>query len=110
MKGFINRNIMLVEFSISPMGVGDSISVYVAKALNLIDKSGLPYRVGPMGTVVEGSWEEVMDLIKDCHDLFMMSAPRVYTRIAIDDRQGAAGRLEGKVASLEKHLNRKLKQ
>ncbi len=101
---------MLAEFSVAPTGVGESLSEYVAKIMDVIDKSGLEYKAGPMGTVVEGDWDEVMDLIKRCHFTMMEFSNRVYTRIAIDDRKGATGRIEGKIADVEKHLIRKLKK
>ena len=45
---------MLAFFSISPMDKGESLGEFVAASLDLIDKSGLAYKVGPMGTTVEG--------------------------------------------------------
>ncbi|MGB9623407.1 MAG: thiamine-binding protein, partial [Phycisphaerae bacterium] len=48
----------LVEFSMSPMGKGESVSEYVAHSLEIIEASGVPYRMGPMGTVLEGEWSE----------------------------------------------------
>ena len=75
---------MLAEFSIVPMDVGVSLSKYVAKVMDIIDKSGLEYKIGPMGTTVEGEWKEVIHLIKDCHDAMKEEASRVYTRISID--------------------------
>ncbi len=101
---------MLAEFSIVPMGVGESLSKHIAGILDIVDESGLEYKITPMGTVVEGDWKEIIHLIKDCHDEMLKTAPRVYTRIAIDDRKGATNRLEGKIASVEKHLNRVLKK
>ena len=49
---------MLAEFSIVPIGKDVSLSKYVAKSLDIIDKSGIEYRMNPMGTVVEGEWDE----------------------------------------------------
>ncbi len=59
---------MLMEFSVAPMGVGESISKEVAKVIDLIDQSGFKYRTHAMGTLVEGSWEQCMAVIKQCHD------------------------------------------
>ncbi len=61
-----------------------------------------------MQTTVEGEEAEVMGLIMRCHRLMRELAPRVLTHIAIDDRRGATGRLEGKVADVEAVLGRKL--
>ena len=102
---------MLAEFSIVPVGKETSISPIVAKALDLVDKSGLSYKVNPMGTVVEGSWDEVMDLIKKCHDVLLDESNRVITTIILDERTDKPeGRLMKKVESLEEKLGRKLKK
>ena len=45
---------LLLEFSMSPLGKGESVSKYVARSLDIIDKSGVDYRLNPMGTVLEG--------------------------------------------------------
>jgi uncharacterized protein (TIGR00106 family) len=101
---------MIAEFSVIPMGEGDSISESVARVLDIVDKSGLKYKINPMGTVVEGSWEDVMHLIRECHTLLLEHAPRVYTRIVIDDRKDKNDRIDKKVASVEAHLKRELKK
>lgn len=101
---------MLVQFSVFPVGAKESLSSDVAKSLDLVDRSGLPYKFTPMATIVEGSWEEIMALIKKCHETMRGSHHRVYTSIVIDDREGASGRLTGKVESVEKILNRKLQK
>lgn len=101
---------MIVEFSISPIGVGESLSRYVAKVIDLVDKSGLPYLLTPMGTIVEGEWDEVMELIKRCHHLMREMAPRVATRIYIDDRPGRKGLLEYKTKSVEEKVGRPIRR
>lgn len=99
---------MLASFSVSPIGVGEELREPIAKVLDAIDKSGLPYKVGAMQTTVEGEPEQVMALILQCHRLLLEEAPRVLTHIAIDDRKGAMGRLEGKVKDVEETLGREL--
>lgn len=100
---------MLAEFTIVPTGKGESLSKYVAESLDLIDKSGIRYTLTPMGTIVEGEWDEILSLVKKCHDNMRKHANRVITTIKIDDREGAVNRLEGKVRSVEEVLDRKLK-
>lgn len=97
---------MLVEFSIVPMGVGDSISKEVATVIDIIDRSGLKCQTHAMGTLIEGDWDQCMSLIKQCHDALRASAPRVYTRIAIDDRAGGKSTMERKLASVRAKLGR----
>jgi len=101
---------MIVEFSITPIGVGESLSAYLAKALDIVDKSGLDYRLTAMGTIVEGDWDEVMALIKRCHEAVKERCNRVDTLIKIDDRKGKNGLISAKVKSLEDKLGRELKK
>lgn len=101
---------MLVEFSIVPIGVGSSIGDQLAEVLNIVDMSGLPYKVNPMGTVVEGDWDEIMKLIKKCHRAVMKTSERALTTISIDDRKGTSNRLEAKVKSIERRLGKSLKK
>lgn len=85
-----------------------SVSESVAKVINLIDKSGLRYRMGPMSTTIEGNWDEVMALIDRARKLLRRRHDRVYISITIDDRKGARRRITGKVESVEKRLGRKV--
>lgn len=99
---------MLAEFSIVPLDKGVSLSDYVSKILDMVDESGLDYKLTPMGTVVEGDLEEVMDLIKECHQEMREHSDRVETKVVIDDRAGAENRLNGKIESVEKKLGKEL--
>jgi uncharacterized protein (TIGR00106 family) len=101
---------MLVQFSIVPLGSGDSISKDVGEIIRLVDESGLPYRTNPMGTVMEGEWEDVMTLIRKCHEEVLRHASRVLTSITIDDRPGKPDRIIEKIKSVEKKLGREIKK
>jgi len=101
---------VMVEFSVVPVGKGASLSPVVARVLQIVAKSGVRYRANPMGTVLEGSWEEIMGVIKQCHDEVMKDAERAVTSIKIDDRKGKDGRMENKLASVEQKLGMKLNQ
>jgi len=101
---------MLVQFSIVPLGKGASISEHVSRVLKIVDEGGLPYRLTPMGTVVEGEWDEVMALIRTCHLEVLKSMPRLLTTITIDDRPGKPDRITEKIRSVEKKLGRELKK
>ena len=103
---------MLAELEIVPIGTGSaSLSALLAQVARLIDASGLDYRVGPMGTVVEGEWDRVMALVKQCHETMLQSASRVMTTIRIDDRKDkpATGRIVQKVQSLSAKVGKPLK-
>ena len=94
----------------SPLDKGVSLSAYVARSLDIIDKSGLPYRLNPMGTVIEGEWDECMKVVTACYERMARDCERISCSIKIDARQGAGSRLESKIASLQQKLGRPLKQ
>ena len=95
---------VIIEFSIFPMDKGVSLSPYVARALKLIQDSGLPYELNPMGTCVEGEWSDVMNLVDQCFQELQKDSDRVYLALKADYRKGPSGRLEGKVASVKEKL------
>ena len=101
---------MLIEFSIVPIGSGSSIGDRLAEVLKIVDGSGLPYKVNPMGTVVEGEWDELLKLVKKCHSVVIKQEERVITTISVDDRKDKPNRIEEKVKSIEKRLGKTLKK
>jgi uncharacterized protein (TIGR00106 family) len=100
---------VLLEFSISPLGEGESVSEYVARSLDLVDKSGLDYQLHAMGTIVEGELEQVLDLMKRCIEAVAADCPRVTCSAKLDYRRGHSGRLRAKVESVERKLGRGLR-
>jgi len=100
---------LLAEFSMWPMDKGESVGPYVARLLDIIDRSGLPYRLGPLGTCVEGEYDQVMAVIKQCHEALAADCNRVFCTVKMDYRANHPNMLESKIASVEKHLGRKLK-
>lgn len=100
--------VVLLEFSITPMGKGDSVGEYVARSLDIVDASGLDYRLHAMGTVIEGEWDEVFAVVTRCYEALGTDCDRISISIKVDARKGATGRLSGKVASVEQRLGRKL--
>lgn len=101
---------MLVEFSIIPLGSGSSIGDRLAEVLKIVDSSGLPYKANPMGTVIEGEWDELFALIKKCHMTMREKEERVVTSLTIDDRKGRPDRLEQKVKSVEDRIGKTLRK
>jgi len=98
---------MLAQFSVVPVGKGESLSRYVAAALKEVEKSGLDYRLTAMSTIVEGETDEVFALLKRCHATVRKLAPRVLTTIIIDDRKAGKNRIRAKVESVEQKLGKK---
>jgi uncharacterized protein (TIGR00106 family) len=101
---------MLLEFSMSPLGKGESVGEYVAQSLEIIDSSGVPYRLNPMGTVLEGEWDEVMNVVRQCLEQMSRECSRITCTMKFDWRKGATGRLTAKVDSIQQRLGRNLKQ
>ena len=99
---------VLAEFSVVPVGAGVSISPVIARVLKIVVDSGIRYKANPMGTVLEGEWDEVLNIIKKCHDEAMKHAGRVLTAVKIDDYRGKEDRLENKLASVEEKMGMKL--
>lgn len=101
---------MLLEFSMWPMGKGESVGPFVARSLDIIDRSGVSYRLNPMGTVLEGEWDEVMGVVKACFERMSEDCNRISCTVKMDWRRDASGRLTAKVASVERQLGRSLEQ
>lgn len=99
---------VLLEFSMYPTTEGESVSAFVARSLDIIDKSGLPYQLTPMGTIVEGEWDQVMAVVTACYKAMSTDCRRIGASIKIDAREGPGGRLKSKIESVEKKVGRKL--
>ena len=100
---------MLVQVSMFPTDRRtDSVSAEVAKVIAIIDRSGLPYRVTAMATIIEGEWAPIMAVLNKARLMLRRSHNRVYISLTIDDRKGAKDRLIGKIASVELRLGRKV--
>lgn len=82
---------MLVAFSITPLGAGDSVGDVVADCVRIVRDSGLPCETNAMFTNVEGSWEEVTAVIGRCIDHVATVAPRVSLVVKADHRVDEAG-------------------
>ncbi|WP_459910771.1 MTH1187 family thiamine-binding protein [Desulfotomaculum defluvii] len=97
----------IVEVTVIPLGTGNtSLSSFVAGCLGILEKSkGIQFQLTPMGTIIEGELEQVMNLVQQMHEQpFAAGADRVNTIIRIDDRRDKKSTMEGKVASVEEKL------
>jgi uncharacterized protein (TIGR00106 family) len=99
---------MIASFSIVPVGAGDELKECIAELVPIIERSGLEYVMGAMQTTVEGDPEAVIGVVMACHRHMKTRAARVLTHIAIDDREGATGRIAGKVRDVEDVLGRSI--
>jgi len=96
----------LLDFSIFPIGKGESVSQYVARSIYIVDRSGLSYRCHAMGTTLEGDIDALLAVVKQCFDALAVDCDRIECSIKIDYRKGGTDRLGGKVASVEHKLGR----
>jgi uncharacterized protein (TIGR00106 family) len=96
---------MLVAFSVTPLGVGDSVAEYVADAVRVVRDSGLPNQTDAMFTTIEGEWDEVMAVVKAAVDAVASRAPRVSVTLKADIRPGVTGALQAKMEALESYLD-----
>ena len=95
---------VLLEFSMTPMDKGESVSKYVSRSLDIIDQSGLDYKINPMGTVFEGSWDKVFRVVNQCFARMKEDCDRVLVNIKVDYRKGKDNRIQGKIKSVQEKL------
>ncbi len=98
---------VLVGISVVPLGVGESVSEFVAKAVRIIEESGLSYTLTPMETVIEGeTWEEVMDVVSKVFHALSSECNRLVITIKVDYRKGRSGGLVKKIESVKAKLTK----
>jgi uncharacterized protein (TIGR00106 family) len=97
---------VIVDFTVVPIGVGVSLSEYVAACERILQASGLSYELHANGTGVEGEWEQVFAVIQRCHEkLHEMGVPRIHTEIKLGTRTDRPQRMADKIASVENKLH-----
>ena len=101
---------VLLDFSIAPLGKGESVSAYVARSLEIIANSGLDYRLHAMGTAIEGEIDQVLKVLQQCMQATATDCDRVICTAKLDYRKDATGRLDAKVHRVEQILGRDLKK
>ncbi|WP_457640766.1 MTH1187 family thiamine-binding protein [Persephonella sp.] len=100
---------ILVEFAMFPTDKGESVSAYVSRIIKMIDESGIPYKLTPMGTVFEvESMEEALEIINKAYKQLEKDCNRVYSVVKFDIRKGKSGRLKQKIESVEKKLGKQV--
>lgn len=91
----------LAEIAMFPIGEGASLSASVARAVNIIAQSGLAYTLTAMGTIIEGTYEEISAVVGACLRALSKDSERVYATVKIDWRKGRENAIEGKTRSVE---------
>lgn len=101
---------MVLELTIIPLGRGRSISGDIADLVKIIEASGLEYRMTAFGTLIEGTWDQLMDVARRCHFETRKNAERVLTMMRLDDYGERTGEIDGAVDRVEKKLGRPVKK
>ena len=100
---------LLMEFAMFPMDKGESVSEYVSRVARVVNDSGLNYRLGPMGTVVEGETDEVLALLRKCMMEMQTESKRVYATVKLDWRVGREDGLDSKVESVQSRTDESIR-
>ena len=96
---------VIADVSLVPMGVGVSVSKYVAECEKIFKQAGLKINLHSYGTNIEGEWEEVFSAIKKCHEVVHeMGAPRISTNMRFGTRTDREQSLEDKIKSVEEKI------
>ena len=96
---------VIASFTIVPVGVGVSLSRYVAACAPILEAAGLSHTLHANGTNVEGEWEAVFEALRRCHEaVHEMGAPRIATILKISTRTDREVSRDGAVRSVEEKL------
>jgi uncharacterized protein (TIGR00106 family) len=96
---------VIIDLCVVPVGVGVSVSRYVAACQNVLEEAQLSHTMHAYGTNIEGEWDTVMAAVKRCHELVHdMGAPRISTTIKLGTRNDRAQTMVEKVQSVEEKL------
>lgn len=102
---------VLMEFAMFPTSVGESKSSYISRIIDIIDQSGLPYQLTPMGTIIEAeTMTEALAVVEKAYAALEDDCNRVYSTVKFDIRKGKSDRLKGKIASVERELGREVRK
>lgn len=96
---------VLVDLCVVPLGVGVSLSPYIAACQKVLDEAGLKTALHSYGTNIEGDWDEVFAAVKRCHEtVHAMGAPRITTTIKLGTRTDRTQTMEDKLRSVQEKL------
>ena len=94
-----------VDLCVIPLGVGISLSPYIAVCQKIIEEAGLDYEIGPSGTSLEGYWDDVFACIRACHEaVHQKGAIRIYTNLKVNTRSDRKHSFREKVSSVQSAL------
>lgn len=92
---------VMVDLCLIPIGVGVSLSPYIAQCQRIIEAAGLDSQMHAYGTNIEGPWDEVMAVVKECHEaVHDMGAPRITSTMKFGTRMDKTQSMQDKVDSV----------
>jgi uncharacterized protein (TIGR00106 family) len=98
---------VMIDLSVVPLGVGVSVSAYVAACERVLQEAGLAHTLHAFGTNIEGEWDDVFKAVRRCHEVVhQMGAPRVHSSLRVGTRTDKAQSLDDKVRSVERELEK----
>jgi uncharacterized protein (TIGR00106 family) len=96
---------VLADLCIVPIGVGVSVSPYIAKCEKILSDAGLKTILHSYGTNIEGEWDDVFAAIKRCHEeIHKMGAPRITTSMRFGTRTDREQTMDEKIKSVQQKL------
>ncbi len=99
---------VILDFSLVPIGVGVSLSKYIAECEKVLSETGLKTQLHANGTNIEGEWDEVFAAIKRCHErIHAMGAPRITSTIKLGTRIDREETMEDKIRSVQEKFGGK---
>ena len=96
---------VLMDLCIVPIGVGTSVSKYVAACENVLKDAGLEHQLHSYGTNIEGEWDDVFAAVKKCHEVVHeMGAPRITTTVKFGTRTDKNQTMQDKIDSVNQKI------
>ena len=96
---------VLVDLCVVPLGVGVSLSPYVAACQRVLAETGLKTALHSYGTNIEGEWDEVFAAVRRCHEVVHeMGAPRITTTIKLGTRVDREQSMDDKLRSVKEKM------
>lgn len=99
---------VMIDLCVVPVGVGVSVSEYIAECERIIMAAGLESQMHPYGTVIQGEWDLVMETVKKCHEkVHAMGSPRIMSIVKIGTRTDREQTMQDKIDSVNAKLARR---
>ncbi|MDP5210049.1 MULTISPECIES: MTH1187 family thiamine-binding protein [unclassified Microbulbifer] len=97
---------VIADLCVIPLGVGLSVSAYVAECERVLAEAGLTHELHAYGTNIEGEWDAVMAAVKMCHErVHAMGAERISTSLKLGTRLDRNQSLQDKIDSVRSKLD-----